>query len=234
MHDRKKSEKILRYSKKLRLINDLGGKCKKCKENSFFKLTFHHIDSNEKDFEYSDNKKMRFSKLKNEIEKCELLCQNCHREFHFYEKNGDKRRNDKIIYLEYAGSKCVKCGYNKCPGVLSFHHRDPNLKEFWMGSLSERINSIQELDDRIKNEIDKCDILCANCHSMEHSDIDFFNNNIDRINDKIYSYREPQSKINRENVKELYLSGKKQVEIAKHFNTSKSTISEIIKSLNLK
>ena len=234
MYDRKTSKKILRYSKKLRLIRELGGCCKKCKEDSFFKLTFHHTNPSEKDFEYGDNKKMRFSKLKSEIDKCELLCQNCHREFYFYEKNGDERRSDKVIYLEYAGCKCIRCGYNKCPGVLSFHHRDPNLKEFWMGSLSERINSIDELADRIKNEIDKCDILCANCHVMEHSDVDFFNNNINKIYDKINNYKEPQSKIDREIVRELYLSGKKQVEIAKHFNASKSTISDIIKSLKLK
>ena len=48
------------------------------------------------------------------------------------------------------------------------------------------------------------------------------------------NYREPQSKIDREVIKQLYLSGKKQVEIAKYFNTSKSTISEIVKSLDLK
>jgi DNA invertase Pin-like site-specific DNA recombinase len=69
---------------------------------------------------------------------------------------------------------------------------------------------------------------------MEHSDIEFFNKNIDKINAKIDNYKEPQSKINRELVKELYLSGKKQIEIARHFNASKSTISDIIKSLKLK
>ena len=58
--------------------------------------------------------------------------------------------------------------------------------------------------------------------------------NFNEICEKMNNYREPQSKIDREVIKQLYLSGKKQVEIAKYFNTSKSTISEIVKSLDLK
>lgn len=234
MFNRKEQQKILTYAKKLKLINELGGKCGNCQSNSFFTLTFHHLNPNEKEFHYGRKREIRFSKLKSEMSKCELLCQNCHRELHFNEKNDGERRKDKLIFLEYGGSKCANCGYDKCPAALTFHHKNPKQKEFWIGGLSERINSIDELADRIKNEIDKCDILCANCHVMEHSDVDFFNNNINKIYDKIDNYKEPQSKIDREIVKELYLSGKKQVEIAKHFNASKSTISDIIKSLKLK
>lgn len=40
--------KILRYAKKLKSINYLGGKCKKCGESNISKLTFHHINTYEK------------------------------------------------------------------------------------------------------------------------------------------------------------------------------------------
>ena len=44
-------------------------------------LEFHHIDSTQKDKDYS-NYKTSFDKLKPELDKCILLCSNCHREHH--------------------------------------------------------------------------------------------------------------------------------------------------------
>ena len=223
--------KILKYVKKLKSIEYLGGSCKICKEDNFFKLTFHHINANDKEFELSDNNWARWSTLKKELDKCDLLCQNCHRELHYGINNNDARRNDKLIYLEYSGSSCNKCGYNKCPSTLSFHHRNSNEKEFCIGSLSERIKSIEELDIRIKREIDKCDVLCSNCHVLEHSDIDFFNENKDKIENRLREYKEKQPKINRDEVYRMYKDGFRQKEIAIHFNASKGTISDIIKKL---
>jgi DNA invertase Pin-like site-specific DNA recombinase len=67
-----------------------------------------------------------------------------------------------------------------------------------------------------------------------NSDLNFFIKNEEKIYDKLKSYKEIQSKIDRNKVKEMYLSGKKQIEIVKYFKSSKSTISEIIKELNIK
>ena len=227
--DKLKTEKILRYAKKIKAINYLGRKCIKCNEENMFKLTFHHIDTNDKEFEISDFAKARWSLLEKELNKCILLCNNCHREIHFLEDKNNERRTDKIIYLEYKGSKCIKCGYNKCPAALSFHHRISNEKEFWIGGLNERLNSINELEERIKKEIDKCDILCMNCHTLEHSDIEFFDKYKDEIYYKVFNYKEIQAKIDRTEVIKMYNSGLKQIEIAKYFNASKGTISDIIK-----
>ena len=229
MTDKIKNAKILKNAKKIKLLNKIGGKCTKCNEDNIFKLTFHHID-NEKDFEYSDMKSYRLSIIEKEIDKCIILCQNCHREHHYYLSNtDDKRRKSKSIYLEYGGSECIKCGYNKCPAVLSFHHRNPDEKDFWIGGLNERLNSIDELNDIIKNEIDKCDILCSNCHVLEHSDISFYEMYKNDIYNKVDSYKEVQSKIDRDYVIKMYNDGIKQVNIAKYFNASKGTISDIIK-----
>lgn len=221
--------KILIYAKKIKSINYLGGECVKCSETNPFKLTFHHRDPNEKEFQYNNYKNYRWSFLKKELDKCDLLCQNCHRELHYGLDNLDNRRGSKKIYLEYAGGECVKCGYSDCPAALTFHHRNPEEKEFWIGGLSERINSVHELGEKIKNELDKCDLLCANCHVVEHSDVDFFNKNKVEIINKSINYKELQTKINRDEVYKMYDSGMKQVEISKHFNASKGTISDIIK-----
>ena len=116
-------QKIRKYAKKLKCVNYLGDVCKKCGESNLFKLTFHHINPKEKEFKFSDSINSRWSRLKKELDKCELLCQNCHREFHFeLESTYVDMRNDKKIYLEYGGSECLGCGYNKCPGALTFHH----------------------------------------------------------------------------------------------------------------
>jgi len=226
------SEKILNYAKKIKSIDYLGGKCEICKESNILKLTFHHKNTNEKEFKIADYKSKRWSELKKELDKCQILCNNCHREFHYNEsilKYGDSRRKDKNIYLEYSNGKCVECGYNKCPAALTFHHRNPNEKEISIGSLSERINSISELSDRIKNEIDKCDLLCSNCHYIKHSDIKFFEENKEEILLKSKNLKEIQSKINREEVFKMFRNGIKQVDIAKHFKASNGTISDIIR-----
>jgi predicted transcriptional regulator len=223
------NQKILRFAKKIKSINYLGSTCKICRENNIFKLTFHHIDTSEKEFEYSDYKGYRWSVLKNELDKCILLCQNCHRELHYNLDVLDDRRKDKLIYLDYSGSRCIKCGYNKCPASLTFHHRNPEEKEFWIGGLNERMSSIFDLKESIKSEIDKCDVLCANCHVLEHTDIDFFNKNKDIIENKVISYKEIQRKIDREEVYKMYDSGFKQKDIAKHFSTSNGVISDILK-----
>ena len=222
------NQKILRYAKKLKAIDYLGGSCKECKENNLFKLTFHHRDPNEKEFTISDAKNSSWSKIKKEIDNCDILCQNCHRELHYNLKKDEERRKNKFVYLEYSGSSCIKCGYNKCQAALTFHHRDPNEKEFNIGGLNERIKTLSELNEVIKEELDKCDLLCSNCHVLEHTDIEFFNINRKIIEDKFNNYKEKQGKINRNDVYRMYESGMKQNEIAKYFNASNGSISDIL------
>lgn len=74
----------------------------------------------------------------------------------------------KIIdYLvEYRkGIQCERCGYNKGLWGLAFHHRDPNLKDF----------SIDKNRGKNKRdlyaELDKCDVLCHNCHAETHEEM---------------------------------------------------------------
>ena len=59
--------------------------------------------------------------------------------------------------------KCSDCSMNH-PAVLQFHHLDPKEKDFEVG-LATRNGYSKE---RILKEIDKCAVLCANCHAIRH------------------------------------------------------------------
>lgn len=77
-----------------------------------------------------------------------------------------RRRKLKILAVDYKGGKCEKCGYDKCIDALEFHHVDPANKDF---SISHNGNTRSW--DETKTEIDKCIMLCANCHREEHARI---------------------------------------------------------------
>lgn len=219
---------IDKWTKKIMSINYLGGKCNKCGNDNIFYLTFHH--KYDKKFTIGDNHNYGWNKLKNELDKCEILCKNCHQEMHFLENTIDNSlRNNKNIYLDYKGVECNRCGYNKCQSALEFHHTDSSVKMFSINT--NRIRYINELDEYLKNELDKCEVLCSNCHNNEHIDKDRFEFFRDKIYEKVYSYKIKQPKISREKVYEMYNNGIKQIDIAKYFNASKGTISSIIKKI---
>lgn len=60
--------------------------CLKCNESRNWLLDFHHIDPNKKDFQISQGERYGWEKIKKELEKCIVLCSNCHRDFHYQEK----------------------------------------------------------------------------------------------------------------------------------------------------
>lgn len=90
---KERRESILENSKfqknrNLELVNQYKEKgCQKCGESRFYVLDFHHIDPNNKinDIAHMIKSSSEFS-LRKELEKCVLLCANCHREFHFFQK----------------------------------------------------------------------------------------------------------------------------------------------------
>ena len=105
------------------------------------------------------------------------ICIQCNKEYIYNTKKGcstkictactqkNKRERIKQKVLEYKGGQCELCGYNKCKGALIFHHRDPDKKEF---NLSGNYNLSW---NRIKSELDKCQLLCANCHAEIHDEL---------------------------------------------------------------
>ncbi len=95
-----------------------------------------------------------------------------------YQKNWYKKNRQKVIaksnndlkeikrwFAEeiIAKSSCKNCGFNH-PGALDFHHRNPSEKE---GVITEMVAN-KRSKKAILKEIEKCDVLCANCHRILH------------------------------------------------------------------
>ena len=70
-----------------------------------------------------------------------------------------RRRAIKALAIEYKGGRCQLCGYDKYQGALDLHHTDRKQKEF---SISDKGHSRSW--ERVKKELDKCILVCANCH----------------------------------------------------------------------
>ena len=69
-------------------------------------------------------------------------------------------------YVRSLKVKCAKCGYDKNPAALEFHHPNGD-KDTLVSKLASRSFS-QPIKQRIDQEVEKCDVLCANCHREEH------------------------------------------------------------------
>ncbi len=70
-----------------------------------------------------------------------------------------RRRKVKAMSIEYKGGKCLLCGYNKFQGALELHHIESKNKSFGIGD-----KGYTRSWERVKTELDKCVLLCANCH----------------------------------------------------------------------
>ena len=150
-----------RWARKLAAVNRLGGTCSNCLCNDLRVLQFHHFD---------DNKVATVSHIRDwdefwgEASKCSLLCANCHAESHG--GNGRRtRRKSKLLY-RIGQIECSRCEYSgRNLRSLHFHHKNPSTKTYTIGTYLKS-KSVDELLD----EADQCEILCANCHALEHVD----------------------------------------------------------------
>ena len=89
--------------------------------------------------------------------KSKSLCKACHNRNTI--ERGKKNREE---YIAYLGSSCSVCGYNKCHSALEFHHKNPKQKD-------PKFTSIRYWGlEKAKDELDKCILLCSNCHREEH------------------------------------------------------------------
>ncbi len=74
----------------------------------------------------------------------------------------DNYRRVKALCVKYLGGRCKVCDYSRCNAVFDFHHVDPTTKDFAVGS--KHLSSF----NKVKAELDKCVLLCANCHRETH------------------------------------------------------------------
>jgi len=202
----------LRKQYKQQAVVHMGGECQKCGYKRCNRaLEFHHIDPSQKDFTFSGARRS-FESSKAELDKCTMLCANCHREEHertthleyatadkgvldpvhgfrcpqcdevkaeseFGKRRGGKRhpwckhckktyqqqrrREIKQETVDYKGGKCQLCGYSKSLDALEFHHKDPTQKDLGVAELRKKLSAI-------KDEVDKCILVCCNCHRELH------------------------------------------------------------------
>lgn len=126
--------KSFRMRLKERAVYVLGGSCQLCGYNkSIQALDFHHVNPQEKKFNFNDNANRSWFHTRNEIAKCVLLCANCHREVHaglipleeldisFSEEKAleiDQMVNDlkthKIIFCKDCGKE-ISRNAERCP-----------------------------------------------------------------------------------------------------------------------
>jgi hypothetical protein len=78
-------------------------------------------------------------------------------------RNKERYKRHKLRAVEYKGNMCADCGGTFHHAVFDFHHidsREPDLPDTWLARGWERIVT----------ELDKCVMLCANCHRIRHHD----------------------------------------------------------------
>jgi hypothetical protein len=154
------------------LVAEAGGRCLRC---GYFgppaAMHFHHRDPATKAFSLSAQGVGRsLQAARVEAAKCVLVCANCHAELEASTPDRTsnrrsravvrRRRRVKAILVAEMGSACERCGYDRLPGALQFHHRDPATKAFGLSQAG-----VARSLERSREEARKCALLCANCHA---------------------------------------------------------------------
>jgi hypothetical protein len=102
-------------------------------------------------------------------------CKECHRivtaeNYHKHRERNLAHKKTKSMQfkqqcVDYKGGRCSVCGYDKCLPALEFHHVDPSQKETKIGANFSTFK-------KAKPELDKCILVCANCHRELHYETD--------------------------------------------------------------
>jgi hypothetical protein len=125
------------------------------------------INRKSQEYKKANKEKVKESAKRYRIEHQEELKK--YRECHpkIVEKNRNNRLKNKIEAIQLLGDKCFICGisYNgNNSSIFDFHHKDPKEKE---NDLSKLFTS-PTLSDKAIKELNKCVLLCANCHRLIH------------------------------------------------------------------
>ncbi len=219
---------VRRWAKKLKAFNLLGGKCTRCGIKDIRVIDFHHNG----DKMACVNKFALFSWkiFWNEAKKCECICRNCHAKMHSVKNSRWQKRKLKILKMGHRKIICQKCGHSD-PLSLEFHHRNSETKQFQISTaIRNCVSNITVAD--ILNEIDKCDILCCNCHriiQIKTRKTDKLMKLIGKKVDRIDSFRQNKP-IDHTQVLKLQKKGLTVSQIARAMDCSAGAVCVIIKS----
>lgn len=132
-----------------------------CAEDDPAVLDFHHRDSENKRLSISSMITFGYGKksLEAEIAKCEVLCANCHRKRH-----AQPPTSKTVAWV--TEQKRQKNGCSLCPeedpACLDFHHVGEK------NAMVARLTVDERPLEEISAEMDRCVLLCANCHRRQH------------------------------------------------------------------
>jgi len=125
-------------------------------------MDFHHIDSVNKTDGIGNMISHGYSekRILNEIEKCKIICKNCHAKIH-------RTINKYEWYVDFRKELiCEKCG-ERDSDLLVLHHISTEEKEMEISTMLNCGYSIE----KISEEISKCMCLCLECHTRIHLNI---------------------------------------------------------------
>lgn len=226
---------IIKMAKWLKLIELHGSRCTECSEDLYqspWSAQFHHIGN--KNNEIGMLSGGSFERMKSEAIGCKMVCENCHRRIHEEIDLGKKPNVNKILFLTYKNTtSCTKCGYDKNYKSLDFHHESSKSYEIsdLVGKSSQFISNNIEA---IKLELDKCIVICANCHRKIHFNTVRYYQLFDRIIVKKNSIKDNyQVKVDHVAVIDLHNKGLSQLNISRELGCGLSTVCGILKENNI-
>lgn len=144
--------------------------CRDCGETDPACLDFHHEDVANKKMAVTDMITYGYGrdKIRSELTKCTVLCANCHS----IEHHGiDDAQSEPTVgwsslrawlYEYKAAAGCARCE-RADPRCLVCHHDSENKR----ATVAQMVSDGRSRDE-IETELDRCTILCANCHRKEH------------------------------------------------------------------
>lgn len=166
------------FSKKVALF--LGGKCEMCGlETDWYEVyDCHHKNSEEKMYNVASLRHKNWTTIViPELLKCSLVCRNCHRVLtqqiarskpnreKYCDYMDNRRDNHKQKCVDYAGGECQICNLRTTNyAVYDFHHVNPATKIYNIGPLNSK-----DWEEVVQPELNKCALLCANCHVSLHT-----------------------------------------------------------------
>jgi len=79
------AQKMRRYYRHRKIVDDYrkNHPCMVCGDSNYWRLDFHHIDPNTKEMCVSKMLHLSKTRFIREIQKCIVLCANCHRDVHY-------------------------------------------------------------------------------------------------------------------------------------------------------
>jgi len=93
-----------------------------------------------------------------------------------------RRKKVREMALAFLGGKSVRCGYERCIDALEIHHLESSEKDFGISA-----KGYTRSWTKIRAELRKCELLCANCHREAHAKLQ---HSAVRRNEKSGEFRE--------------------------------------------